>query len=166
MTDCVYHVLFLCTGNSARSIFAEVLLNSLGRGRFRGSSAGSHPTGSIHPLALEKLHREGLPTTGLRSKSWHEFARADALPVDFVITVCDKAAGEICPAWPGQPITAHWGVPDPAAVRGSEGEKKLAFAQAFAVLQRRISLFTNLHPASLERFALEQKVRAIGREQI
>lgn len=166
MTDCVYHVLFLCTGNSARSIFAEVLLNSLGRGRFRGYSAGSHPTGSVHPLALEKLQREGLPTTGLRSKSWDEFAHPDAPPLDFVITVCDKAAGEVCPAWPGQPITAHWGVPDPAAVQASEGEKRLAFAQAFAVLQRRISLFTNLNPASLERFALEQKVRAIGREQI
>jgi arsenate reductase len=166
VTDRVYHVLFLCTGNSARSIFAEVLLNSLGRGRFRGSSAGSHPTGSVHALALEKLHREGLPTVGLRSKIWDEFMRPDAPPLDFVITVCDKAAGEVCPAWPGQPITAHWGVPDPAAVQGPENEKKLAFAQAFAVLQRRISLFTNLHPESLERFALEEKVRAIGRLQV
>ncbi|WP_460035601.1 metalloregulator ArsR/SmtB family transcription factor [Methylothermus subterraneus] len=159
----VYHVLFLCTGNSARSILAEALLNAKGQGRFRAYSAGSHPTGYVHPLALEKLAQEGIPTSGLRSKSWEEFAAADAPPLDFVITVCDQAAGEPCPVFPGKPITAHWGVPDPAAVTGSEDEKRLAFAKAYALLERRISLLLNLHPESLERLALEQKLRAIGR---
>lgn len=162
MTDHTYRVLFLCTGNSARSILAEALLNAMGKGRFRAFSAGSHPTGLVHPLALEKLESEGLPTVGLRSKSWDEFAQPDAPPLDFVITVCDKAAGEVCPVWPGQPITAHWGVPDPVSV--SDAEKRLAFSQAFALLHRRISLLTSLNPASLERLALERKVREIGRE--
>lgn len=162
MSERAYNVLFLCTGNSARSIMAEALLNALGQGRFRGFSAGSHPTGFVHPLALEKLVKEGLPTSGLHSKSWEEFARPDAPTLDFVITVCDKAAGEPCPIFPGQPITAHWGVPDPAAATGSEGERRLAFAQAYALLLRRITLFVNLHPESLERLALEQKVRKIG----
>lgn len=166
MSQGVYNVLFLCTGNSARSIMAEVLLNASGQGRFRAFSAGSHPTGYVHPLALDKLVKEGLPTEGLRSKSWEEFARPEAPPLDFVITVCDQAKGEPCPVFPGRPITAHWGVPDPAAVVGSEGEKRLAFAKAYALLERRISLFVNLHPESLERLALEQKVRAIGEVQL
>lgn len=162
MTQPTYKVLFLCTGNSARSIMAEALLNALGQGRFKAYSAGSHPTGFVHPLALEKLAKEGLPTVGLRSKSWEEFAGPEAPRFDFVITVCDKAAGEPCPIFPGHPITAHWGVPDPAAVEGSEEEKQRAFAKAYALLKRRIALFVNLHPESLERLALEQKVRAIG----
>ncbi|MCX8049294.1 MAG: arsenate reductase ArsC [Methylohalobius sp.] len=166
MSQGVYNVLFLCTGNSARSIMAEVLLNAFGQGRFRAFSAGSHPTGYVHPLALDKLAKEGLPTEGLRSKSWEEFARPEAPPLDFVITVCDQAKGEPCPVFPGRPITAHWGVPDPAAVVGSEGEKRLAFAKAYALLERRISLFVNLHPENLERLALEQKVRAIGEVQL
>ncbi len=162
MTNPPYKVLFLCTGNSARSIMAEALLNALGQGRFCAFSAGSHPAGFVHPLALEKLAKEGIPTSGLRSKSLEEFVQAGAPELDFVITVCDKAAGEPCPIFPGRPITAHWGVPDPAAVEGSEEEKRLAFAKAYALLKRRISLFASLHPESLERLVLEQKVRAIG----
>ncbi len=158
-----YHVLFLCTGNSARSIMAEGLLRKFGIGRFRAYSAGSHPTGTVSPLALEKLEKEGIDPSFARSKSWDEFVQPGAPRLDFVITVCDRAAAELCPAWPGQPITAHWGVPDPAAVDGSEGEKRMAFAKAFVVLERRIALFTNLNPASLQRLALEQKVREIGR---
>ncbi len=162
MAERIYNVLFLCTGNSARSIMAEALLNALGEGRFRAYSAGSHPAGFVHPLALERLAAERIPTQGLRSKSWEEFARPGAPPLDFVITVCDRAAGEVCPVFPGQPITAHWGVPDPAAASGSESERRLAFAKAYALLHRRVSLFVSLHPESLERLALEQKVRAIG----
>ncbi len=160
MSENIYNVLFICTGNSARSIMAEALLNDMGRGRFRAFSAGSHPTGVVNPYALVKLEREGLSTEGARSKSWKEFARPGAPTLDFVITVCDNAAGEVCPAWPGQPITAHWGVFDPAAVE--DDQKFMAFSKVFAILQRRISLFTCLHPASLERLALEQEVRAIG----
>ncbi|WP_434149600.1 arsenate reductase ArsC [Methylocaldum gracile subsp. desertum] len=166
MTDKTFTVLFLCTGNSARSIMAEALLNQIGQGRCRAFSAGSHPAGTVNPLALERLAKEGIPATGARSKHWNEFAQADAPDLDFVITVCDNAAGEVCPAWPGQPITAHWGVPDPAAVTGSDDEKRLAFAKAFAVLHRRVTLFASLNPASLERLALEQKVREIGRVDI
>jgi arsenate reductase len=166
MSDRIYNVLFLCTGNSARSIFAEAVLNAKGGKRFRAFSAGSHPTGRVNPLTLERLEKEGIPTEGLRSKSREEFVQADVPDLDFVITVCDKAAGEICPVWPGQPMTAHWGVPDPAAVGGSESEKRLAFAKTFAVLERRISLFTSLNPASLERLALERKVRDIGQVQL
>lgn len=166
MSDKIFNVLFLCTGNSARSIMAEALLNYLGKGRFRAFSAGSHPTGKVNPLALERLEIEGKPAKDAHSKSWDEFAHSDSPPLDFVITVCDNAAGEVCPTWPGQPITAHWGVPDPAAFVGSEGAKRLAFNKAFALLERRIALFTNLNIASLERFALEQKVRAIGRTDI
>ena len=161
MSEKVFNVLFLCTGNSARSIMAEALLNEMGEGRFRAFSAGSHPTGVVNPYALERLERHGIENTGFRSKPWDEFAQADAPDLDFVITVCDNAAGEVCPAWPGQPITAHWGVFDPAAV--DDDVKRIAFAQAFAILERRIVLFTSLRPESLERMALEQQVREIGR---
>jgi len=159
----IFNVLFLCTGNSARSIMAEGLLAKHGAGRFQAFSAGSHPTGTVNPLALERLKKEGIPLPEVRSKNWDEFARAGAPLLDFVITVCDNAAGEICPVWPGQPITAHWGVPDPAAVTDSEDQKRLAFAKAFAILERRILLFTSLRTEGLERLALEQKVREIGR---
>jgi arsenate reductase len=142
---------------------AEGLLAKHGAGRFQAFSAGSRPTGTVNPLALERLQKEGIPLPEARSKDWDEFARAGAPLLDFVITVCDNAAGEVCPVWPGQPITAHWGVPDPAAVTGSEDQKRLAFAQAFAILERRILLFTSLRTEGLERFALEQKVREIGR---
>ncbi len=162
MTNKIFNVLFLCTGNSARSVMAEALLNALGQGRFRGFSAGSHPTGKVNPFALECLERHSIDAGSPRSKSWDEFARPDAPALDFVITVCDNAAGEVCPAWPGQPITAHWGVFDPAANEGSDDQKRMAFSRAFAVLHRRISLFTSLNPASPERLALQQQVRDIG----
>ena len=154
------NVLFLCTGNSARSIMAEGLLNKYGHGRFQAFSAGSFPTGQVNPYALERLQLEGITLADARSKSWDEFAKPDAPALDFVITVCDNAANEVCPAWPGQPITAHWGVFDPAAVE--EKEKRIAFAKAFAILERRIVLFTSLPIASLERMALERQVRDIG----
>ena len=161
MSERIFNVLFLCTGNSARSIMAEGLLNKLGAGRFRAFSAGSHPAGKVNALALEWLQREGIELADARSKSWDEFAQPGALPLDFVITVCDNAAGEVCPIWPGQPITAHWGVSDPAAA--ADSEKPMAFAKALALLKRRIELFVSLNPASLERLARERKVRAIGR---
>ena len=160
MTEKTYNVLFLCTGNSARSIMAEALLNARGGGRFCAFSAGSHPTGTVNPVALDRLDQENIPAEGARSKNWLEFAKPGAPAMDFVITVCDNAAGEVCPAWPGQPITAHWGVFDPAAAE--ESEKFIAFSKAFAILERRISLFVSLNPASLERFALETRVREIG----
>ena len=156
----IYNVLFLCTGNSARSLMAEALLNDLGKGRFQAFSAGSHPTGTVNPLALEMLERHGVPAEGLRSKSWEEFAAPGASEMDFVITVCDNARGEVCPAWPGQPITAHWGVNDPAAIEAKRAH--LAFTEAFIILQRRISLFTCLNPESLDRLALQNRVQAIG----
>ncbi len=162
MTEKIFNVLFLCTGNSARSIMAEALLNAMGQGRFRGFSAGSRPTGTVNPLALECLQRHSIALGDPRSKSWDEFAQPGAPVLDFVITVCDNAAGEVCPTWPGQPITAHWGVFDPAAESGSDAEKRMAFSKVFAVLERRISLFTCLSPASLERLALQQRVREIG----
>jgi len=160
MTDKTFNVLFLCTGNSARSILAEGLLNHLGKGRFRAYSAGSRPNGRVNPFALERLAKEGITVTDARSKSWDEFALPDAPVLDFVITVCDNAAGEVCPIWLGQPITAHWGVFDPSDA--PEDEKAIAFAKAFAILHRRISLFTSLNPEGLERLLLEKKVRDIG----
>ena len=158
----VYHVLFLCTGNSARSILSEAILNQRGRGRFKAFSAGSHPTGRVNPFALDLLGRMKIPTEGLRSKSWDEFAVPGAPELDFVFTVCDNAAGEVCPYWPGQPMTAHWGTPDPAGIEGSEMAKTDAFREAFRVLERRIGLSTSLPIASLDRLSLSQKVRDIG----
>jgi len=157
-----YNVLFLCTGNSARSIMGEVLLNHWGKGRFRGFSAGSQPKGDVHPLTLELLRGMKLPTEGLRSKSWSEFAEPDSPKMDFVFTVCDQAAAETCPIWPGQPMTAHWGVPDPASVKGSEAEKTAAFRDAYQRLDARIKLFMSLPFDKLERMALKREVDKIG----
>jgi len=162
VTDRTYNVLFLCTGNSARSILAEALLNRLGRGRFVAYSAGSHPNGRVNPYALDLLTRLGFDTAGLRSKAWDEFAAPGAPTLDFVFTVCDNAAGEACPVWPGQPMTAHWGLPDPAAVEGTEIEKANAFRETFRALERRISLLTELPISSLDRLSLAAKVREIG----
>jgi protein-tyrosine-phosphatase len=163
MAERPYNVLFLCTGNSARSILAEALVNHWGRGRFNGLSAGSHPKGEVHPIALELLRRMHLPTEGLRSKSWDEFAARGAEPLDFVFTVCDNAAGEVCPYWPGQPMTAHWGLPDPAAVMGPESDRWIAFRNAFQALENRIKIFTSLPLASLERIKLQERLNAIGK---
>ena len=163
MTNKVYNVLFLCTGNSARSILAEALLTRWGQGKFRGYSAGSHPTGKVNPLALEILERHGLPTEGLRSKAWDEFAVPGAPTMDFVFTVCDNAAHEVCPVWPGQPMTAHWGVADPAAVEGSELEKIQAFREAFRVLEKRIQAFVNLPVPLLDKIKLKQEIDLIGK---
>jgi arsenate reductase len=159
----VYSVLFLCTGNSARSILAEVLLNHLGKGQFKAHSAGSFPRGSVHPLALGLLDRLRLPTTGLRSKSWEEFVRLGAPVMNFVFTVCDQAAGEVCPVWPGNPITAHWGVPDPAAVEGTEDEQRRAFRDACHQLDARIRLFIALPIDKLDRMVLKRRADEIGR---
>lgn len=156
-----YNVLFLCTGNSARSILAEALLNSLAGDRFHASSAGSHPTGAVNPLAVEELSRLRIPTDGLRSKSWEEFARPGALVMDFVITVCDNAAGEVCPAWPGQPITAHWGMPDPAAVEGSDEVKRKAFHDVSVMMKRRIDIMRSLPLESLDRLAIQKQIREV-----
>jgi arsenate reductase len=158
-----YNVLFLCTGNSARSIMAEAIMNRFGRGNFRGYSAGSHPKGAVHPIALELLNHMSLPTDSLSSKSWEEFAKPGAPVMDFVFTVCDKAAGEMCPAWPGQPITAHWGVEDPAEAQGSDTERWLAFRSVFSALDSRIRIFLSLPIASLDRMKLKQRVDEIGR---
>ena len=157
------NVLFLCTGNSARSILAEAYLNSAGRGRFIAYSAGSHPAGNVNPFAIELLEKNGLPTKGARSKSWDEFAKPGAPRLDFVFTVCDNAAGEVCPIWPGQPITAHWGVPDPAAVLGSDDEKRKAFQRAFFQLSNRINLMLALPMEKLQRQAVESELRSIGK---
>jgi arsenate reductase len=159
----VYNVLFLCTGNSARSIFAEALIGRFGKGRFRGFSAGSHPKGAVHPLALDLLESLGFKTEGFRSKGWEEFARAEAPELDFVFTVCDNAAGEVCPVWPGSPVTAHWGVPDPVAAEGDELARKNAFRTAFRQLENRIRLFVNLRIEELDRLALKGKVDEIGK---
>ena len=160
MQNKIFNVLFLCTGNSARSILAEGILNHIGHVRFRAFSAGSMPTGVVNPYALKQLEKENIVLENPRSKSWEEFAQPDAPQLDFVITVCDNAAGEVCPIWAGQPITAHWGVFDPAAVE--EEQKNIAFAQAFAILHRRISLFASLNPSSLNQLALEKSVREIA----
>ena len=156
------NALFLCTGNSARSILAESLLRHWGAGRFVAYSAGSFPKGQVHPLTLRLLEEQGLPITGLRSKSWDEFAAPGAAAMDFVFTVCDQAAGELCPIWPGHPVTAHWGIPDPAAVDGSESERMLAFRTAFAQLERRIRLLLELPIARLDPLALRRDLAAIG----
>ena len=158
-----FNVLFLCTGHSARSILAEAILNRLGGGKFVAWSAGSQPKGAVHPQALALLQRLGYPTTGLRSKSWDEFAQAGAPHLDFVFTVCDNAANEVCPVWPGQPMTAHWGIPDPAAAHGTDIEVATAFRNAFLALQRRIELFANLPVRSLDRMALKKRLDDIGR---
>ncbi len=163
MTNRCFNVLFLCTGNSARSILAEAILNQLGKSRFNAYSAGSHPTGKVNPLALELLTERQLSTQGLRSKSWDEFAVPNAPKMDFVFTVCDNAADEVCPLWPGQPMTAHWGVPDPAAVEGSDEEKRRAFADAFQVLSARIRVLLSLRLDSLDRLALKTQLNAIGK---
>ncbi len=159
-----YNVLFLCTGNSARSILAEATLNAMGRGRFKAWSAGSHPAGKVNLFALELLQKNRLPTEDLRSKNWDEFARPDAPALDFVFTVCDNAAGEVCPVWPGQPMTAHWGVPDPAAVEGSDEAKRKAFFTAWSQLQHRISIFASLPLDKLDRLSLKQRLDEIGRK--
>ena len=163
MSARIYNVLFLCTGNSARSVLAEAQLNVLGRGRFKAWSAGSFPTGRVHPLTLQLLESMSLPASELRSKSWDEFASADAPVMDFVFTVCDQAAGEACPLWPGHPVTAHWGVPDPAAATGSDEVRRHAFRDAAATLRKRIELFINLPIATLDKLALAKETRAIGR---
>ena len=161
-----YNILILCTGNSARSIIGEALFNTLGAGRFRAFSAGSHPAGQVNPFALEQVSAIGYPVEGLRSKSWDEFALPGAPPLHFVITVCDKAAGEVCPVWPGRPVTAHWGFPDPAAVQGADDEKRAAFAQTLLHMRRRVELFLSLPLEALDRLALEEQMRAIGRQPL
>jgi arsenate reductase len=158
-----YNVLFLCTGNSARSILAEAILNQKGQPNFTAYSAGSHPTGTVRPEALRQLESVHLPTVGLRSKSWNEFAQPDAPRLNFVFTVCDNAANEVCPVWPGQPISAHWGVPDPAAVQGTSLQVEKAFREAFFLLDRRISLFLSLPLSTLDRFSLKKEIDNIGK---
>jgi len=157
-----FNALFLCTGNSARSIMAEVLLNAMGKGRFTAFSAGSHPKGHVHPLALELIRKNRLPTEGLRSKDWAEFSQPGAPRMDFVFTVCDHAAAEACPMWPGQPVTAHWGIPDPAALEGSDEDRRRAFFTAYNQLAQRISIFVNLLLAGLDRPDLKKKLEEIG----
>jgi arsenate reductase (thioredoxin) len=160
--DRVFKVLFLCTGNSARSIMAEAILSRDGAGRFLAFSAGSHPRGAVHPYASDLLKKLNHNTKSFRSKSWDEFAVAGAPKLDFVFTVCDNAAGEVCPIWPGQPMTAHWGIPDPAAVEGTEAERRLAFAEAYRMLNNRISIFLNLPLPSLDRLTLQKRLTDIG----
>ncbi|WP_210497285.1 arsenate reductase ArsC [Microvirga antarctica] len=162
MSERIYNVMFLCTGNTARSILAEAILNTDGAGRFRAYSAGSHPKGTVNPFAIKVLNDAGYPTAGLRSKNWDAFAAADAPVMDFVFTVCDNAAGEACPVWPGHPVTAHWGIEDPAAVEGSDVEKLAAFLTAYRYLKNRIQAFSSLPIASLDKASLHARVRAIG----
>jgi arsenate reductase len=164
MTGRVYNVLFLCTHNSARSIMAEVIMNDLGRGKFKGYSAGSHPASAPNPFALETLRRLNFPTEGLHSKNWEEFAKPDAPVMDFVVTVCDNAAGEVCPVWPGQPISAHWGLEDPSVFHGTDEAKSREFAKVANILRRRIELFTSLPLEKLDRLKLEKTVRNIGKQ--
>lgn len=165
MTARPYNVLFLCTGNSARSILAEAILNKLGAGKFHAFSAGSQPKGQVHPEALRLLYSLGYQTSGYRSKSWDEFARRGAPEFDFVFTVCDNAAAEACPLWPGQPMTAHWGIPDPAAAKGTAAEIALAFKDAYRMLHQRIGIFTSLPLRSLDHLTLQRKLKDIGRLQ-
>jgi arsenate reductase len=162
MTNGGYNVLFLCTGNSARSIMAECALNRWGKGKFRGFSAGSHPKGAVHPLTIELLKELGFDTSALRSKSWNEFSAPDSPPIHFVITVCDHAAAEQCPFWPGKPITAHWGFPDPAAYEGTEDEKRRFFARVYRELENRLKLFTSFSIETLESTALKQRLNEVG----
>ncbi|HTM80784.1 arsenate reductase ArsC [Asticcacaulis sp.] len=166
MTDKIYNVLFICTGNSARSILAEAILNQIGNGRFNGYSAGSMPRGEVNPNTLNFLSGLGIPTDFARSKSWDEFAGAGAPALDFIITVCDNAAGEVCPIWPGQPMTAHWGLPDPAAATGTDAEIALAFADAYRVLRNRIAAFINLPIKSLDKLSLQTKLSDIGKDAL
>lgn len=161
-----YNILVLCTGNSARSIMGEALFNILGAGRFRAYSAGSHPSGRVNPFAVEQVAALGYPAENLRSKSWDEFAQPGAPEMDFVVTVCDNAAGEVCPVWPGHPLTAHWGFPDPAAVQGTDEQKRAVFAQTMRQIRNRVQLFLSLPLETLDRMALESRVRAIGREPL
>jgi len=163
VTDRIYNVLFLCTGNSARSILAESILRKDGRARYRSFSAGSQPKGQVNPFALKVLKSLNYPVDGMRSKSWQEFAAADAPVMDFVFTVCDSAAGESCPAWPGQPMTAHWGIEDPASVEGTDIEKEAAFVAAFRYLKNRIGVFINLPLRSIDKLSLGSRLREIGR---
>jgi arsenate reductase (thioredoxin) len=163
MSDRMYNVLFLCTHNSARSIIAEAVMNRLGGGNFRACSAGSQPRGRVHPFALDLLRNAGHDIGGLRSKSWSEFSGPRATPLDFVFTVCDNAANEVCPVWPGQPMTAHWGVPDPSLAEGSETERRLAFADTMRMLSQRISIFMSLPFRSLDKLSLQNRLRDIGR---
>ena len=162
MAEKIYNVLFLCTGNSARSIFGEAILNRTGAGRFKAYSAGSQPRGEVHPYAVDLLQKLDYPAGDYRSKSWDEFAVAGAPALDFVFTVCDDAAKEVCPIWPGQPMSAHWGIPDPVGVEGTEAEKRLAFAEAYRMLNNRIAAFSALPIASLDRLSLKSKLDAIG----
>jgi arsenate reductase (thioredoxin) len=163
MSKKIYNVLFLCTGNSARSILGEVLLNHLGKGQFQAYSAGSHPAGEVNPFAIELLQKNKLPVESLRSKSWDEFSAPGSPQFDFVFTVCDNAAGEVCPVWPGQPMTAHWGIDDPAAATGSDADKRKAFVTAFTQLSRRISLFISLPVDKLDKLSLKRQLDDIGR---
>ena len=164
MTDKTFNVLFLCTGNSARSILAEAILNRVGRGRFKAYSAGSHPRGEVHPFALQLLKSLNYNTDFARSKNWDEFAASGAPKMDFVFTVCDSAAAEACPVWPGQPMTAHWGLPDPAAAEGTDAEKHLAFDDAYRMLNNRISIFVSLPMTSIDKLALQKRLHDIGRD--
>ncbi|RFC64690.1 MULTISPECIES: arsenate reductase ArsC [Mesorhizobium] len=164
MSDQPFNVLFLCTGNSARSIIAEAILNRVGQGRFKAYSAGSYPKGEVHPYTLQLLKTANHDVSAARSKSWDEFATPDAPKMDFVFTVCDDAANEACPVWPGQPMTAHWGVPDPAAVEGTDAEKHFAFADTYRMLNNRLSIFVNLPMKSLDRLALQKRLDEIGRK--
>ena len=161
-----YNILVLCTGNSARSIMGEALFNTLGAGRFKAYSAGSHPSGRVNSFAIELVRALGYPVENLRSKSWDEFALPDAPRMDFVVTVCDNAAGEVCPLWPGHPITAHWGFADPAAVEGSDEEKRAVFAQTLRQIRNRVQLFMSLPLDTLDRMAIESRMRAIGKEPL
>ena len=166
MTDKVYNVLFLCTGNSARSVMAEALVSTMGKGRFRGFSAGSHPGGSVNPFAIEQIESTGSPLDKLRSKSWDEFGTPDAPHMDFIITVCDNAAGEVCPYWPGHPLSAHWGFEDPAAATGTDAEKREVFHKVFRQIMTRMNVFVSLPLHMLEKNAIQHEIKAIGQSAV